>query len=193
MTLVMVLSLAGCNHRMRMYSMDKPRVDQELPPGSDDSGRKKTRKAYYLEITKEADETKKKSSAVAEKKPGKEVTVKSGTDEEEETDQDTGDAAEGEGLGQEASEADTSTSSKVPDQSMNFASTARHAPAESAFKSPVNLPTQYTIEKDDTLQSIAKKFYGSFGKWVKIYNANKDVIADPNRIKPGTKIKIPKL
>ena len=53
------------------------------------------------------------------------------------------------------------------------------------------LPAQYTIGKDDTLQTIAKKFYNSYGKWPKIYEANKDKIPDPNRIKPGLVLTIP--
>ncbi len=51
--------------------------------------------------------------------------------------------------------------------------------------------TTYTIEKDDTLQKIAKKFYGSYNKWPKIYEANKTILKDPNHVKPGLVIKIP--
>ncbi|HBO97163.1 MAG TPA: hypothetical protein DE315_06255 [Candidatus Omnitrophica bacterium] len=50
---------------------------------------------------------------------------------------------------------------------------------------------QYTVEKDDTLQKIAKKFYDSYSKWTRIYEANKSVIPDPDRIKPGTVLQIP--
>lgn len=53
------------------------------------------------------------------------------------------------------------------------------------------LPAQYTVVKDDTLQTIAKKFYNSYGKWPKIYEANKDKIPDPNRIKTGLILTIP--
>jgi len=51
--------------------------------------------------------------------------------------------------------------------------------------------TSYEIQKDDTLQKISKKFYGTYKKWKKIYDANLDVIKDPNRIKPGITIKVP--
>ena len=47
--------------------------------------------------------------------------------------------------------------------------------------------------KDDTLQKISKKVYGSHGKWTKIYDANKDKIKNPNFVKPGTVITIPPL
>ncbi len=51
--------------------------------------------------------------------------------------------------------------------------------------------TSYTVEKDDTLQKISHKFYNSYGKWTRIYEANKPVIPNPDRIKPGTVLQIP--
>jgi len=49
----------------------------------------------------------------------------------------------------------------------------------------------YEIASGDTLGKIAKKFYGSAGKYMKIFEANRDIISDPNKIYPGQKIKIP--
>ena len=49
----------------------------------------------------------------------------------------------------------------------------------------------YTVEKDDTLQKISQKFYNSYGKWTRIYEANKSAIPNPDRIKPGTVLQIP--
>lgn len=49
----------------------------------------------------------------------------------------------------------------------------------------------YEVEKNDTLQKISKKFYGSYSKWPRIFDANKDVLKDPNFVKPGIVIKIP--
>lgn len=51
--------------------------------------------------------------------------------------------------------------------------------------------TEYKIEKNDTLQKISQKFYGTTKRWNELYQANKDVIKDPNRIKPGKTIRIP--
>ncbi len=51
---------------------------------------------------------------------------------------------------------------------------------------------EYKVEKDDTLQKISKKFYDTYKKWPRIYEANKDKIKDPNHIKPGITIKIPR-
>jgi len=50
---------------------------------------------------------------------------------------------------------------------------------------------EYVVEKGDTLQKISKKFYDSYSKWNKIYEANKDIIPNPNKIKPGLTIRIP--
>jgi len=49
----------------------------------------------------------------------------------------------------------------------------------------------YTVQKDDTLQKISKKIYGSYGKWYKLYEANKDKIKNPNVLKPGAVLTIP--
>lgn len=50
---------------------------------------------------------------------------------------------------------------------------------------------QYTVEKDDTLQKISQKFYHSYSKWTRVYEANKSAIPDPDRIKSGTILQIP--
>lgn len=53
-------------------------------------------------------------------------------------------------------------------------------------------PSQkYTVAKNDTLQKISKKFYGTTKKWVKIYSANKDVLKGPDKVYPGQVINIP--
>ena len=49
----------------------------------------------------------------------------------------------------------------------------------------------YTIEKGDTLSKIAKTHYGSANAWKQIFEANRDVIDDPERIFPGQVIKLP--
>lgn len=51
----------------------------------------------------------------------------------------------------------------------------------------------YTVQKNDTLQKISQKFYGTTRKWKFIYNYNTDVIKDPDKIKPGMTLKIPKI
>jgi LysM repeat protein len=50
---------------------------------------------------------------------------------------------------------------------------------------------KYTVQKNDTLQKISKKFYGTTKKSNKIYNANKGVLKSPNSIYPGQVINVP--
>ncbi len=49
----------------------------------------------------------------------------------------------------------------------------------------------YIVRKGDTLSKISKRYYGSPSKWRKIYEANRDVIEDPDVVKPGSKLRIP--
>lgn len=49
----------------------------------------------------------------------------------------------------------------------------------------------YEIQKGDTLSAIAKKFLGEASAYPKIFEANREVIKDPDLIYPGQKIRIP--
>ncbi len=68
---------------------------------------------------------------------------------------------------------------------------AANSAASPAFVSSVAVPVEYKVEKDDTLQKISHRFYGSYSKWTRIYDENKAVIKDPNRLKTGILLKIP--
>lgn len=48
----------------------------------------------------------------------------------------------------------------------------------------------YVIEKGDTLSAIAKKYLGSASKYPEIFEANREVIKDPDLIYPGQTIRI---
>ena len=52
----------------------------------------------------------------------------------------------------------------------------------------------YIVKKDDTLQKISSRpeIYGTTKKWKKIFEANKDTLSSPDKIKPGQEIKIPR-
>jgi nucleoid-associated protein YgaU len=49
----------------------------------------------------------------------------------------------------------------------------------------------YEIVSGDTLSGIAKKFYGKGSAYMRIFEANKEVIKDPDKIFVGQKIRIP--
>jgi len=49
----------------------------------------------------------------------------------------------------------------------------------------------YTVQGGDSLSKIAKKFYGDANSWKRIFEANKDVVKNPDLIQPGWKLRIP--
>ncbi len=49
----------------------------------------------------------------------------------------------------------------------------------------------YTVQSGDTLSKISKQFYGSANQYMKIFEANKDQLSDPDKIKPGQVLNIP--
>lgn len=51
----------------------------------------------------------------------------------------------------------------------------------------------YEVKSGDSLSKIAKREYGDANKWPEIFEANKDILKDPNKIFPGQKLKIPPL
>ena len=50
----------------------------------------------------------------------------------------------------------------------------------------------YTVQPGDSLSKIAKEFYGNASAYMKIFEANKDQLSDPNKIQIGQVLKIPK-
>lgn len=49
----------------------------------------------------------------------------------------------------------------------------------------------YVVVNGDSLSKIAEREYGDANRWRTIYEANKDVINDPDLIYPGQELKIP--
>jgi nucleoid-associated protein YgaU len=50
---------------------------------------------------------------------------------------------------------------------------------------------KYTVAAGDSLSKIAKNFYGNAGQYMKIFDANKDKLSDPDKIKVGQELVIP--
>ena len=50
---------------------------------------------------------------------------------------------------------------------------------------------QYTVQKGDRLSRIAKNLPGGANAWKHIFEANRDVLSDPDKIFPGQTLKIP--
>ena len=49
----------------------------------------------------------------------------------------------------------------------------------------------YTVKPGDTLSKIAKAELGDANAYMKIFEANRDQLSDPDKIKPGQKLRIP--
>jgi nucleoid-associated protein YgaU len=64
------------------------------------------------------------------------------------------------------------------------ASVAQASPAAGAQRT-------YTVQPGDTLSKISKEVYGKPAEYMKIFDANRDVLSDPNKINPGQTLKIP--
>lgn len=52
--------------------------------------------------------------------------------------------------------------------------------------------TMYTVKSGDTLSKIAQEVYGNSGEYMKIFEANKPMLSDPDKIYPGQVLRIPK-
>ena len=51
----------------------------------------------------------------------------------------------------------------------------------------------YEVVSGDSLSKIAKHEYGNDIEWKRIFEENKDILKDPDKIFPGQKLKIPPL
>lgn len=56
---------------------------------------------------------------------------------------------------------------------------------------PVVTGRTYVVVSGDSLSRIAKRQYGDAQKWPRIYEANRDIIQDPDLIHPGQELRIP--
>jgi nucleoid-associated protein YgaU len=74
----------------------------------------------------------------------------------------------------------------------------RQAPAQASGEAsgqaaPQGTPkeTTYTVKAGDTLSKIAKEHLGNANAYMDIFNANRDQLSDPDKIRPGQVLKIP--
>jgi nucleoid-associated protein YgaU len=63
--------------------------------------------------------------------------------------------------------------------------------AETPNTSAAIQPNFYEVKAGDTLSSIAKKVYGDANKYNQIFEANKPMLAHPDKIYPGQTLRIP--
>ena len=78
---------------------------------------------------------------------------------------------------------------KKPDFSNVKSGSSSTAPPPKPAAAPA--PQTYTVAKGDNLSKIAKRFYGNANEWKRIFEANRDILKDPDKIFPGQTLKIP--
>jgi nucleoid-associated protein YgaU len=50
----------------------------------------------------------------------------------------------------------------------------------------------HTVQRGDTLTGIAQKYYGRASEYQKIFEANRDKLSDPDKVREGTNLIIPR-
>ncbi|MCU0302783.1 MAG: LysM peptidoglycan-binding domain-containing protein [Thermoanaerobaculales bacterium] len=86
-----------------------------------------------------------------------------------------------------------------PDNIVNAIKIDKPAPAPAPAAAPVvteadeESPTEryHMVVKGETLSHISAKYYGKANQYMKIFEANRDILDNPDLIKPGQKLRIP--
>ncbi len=196
---ILLSSVLGCGATrevsVRSYKQDKKRIDQtvggpvgnwENAPQAVSTQKKDTRKVYFLEFSKEPPAepnfgylvNEEKKEVVDEDDSEKVSSRKSSNNFSDESDD-------------EAEEESSPKARKINLPSFDEDSDEYTNEREVRSVSDDQRFEDYTITTNDTLQKISMKFYNSYSKWPRIYEANKDVLKSPDILKPGTNLKIP--
>lgn len=167
LVLLLIVFLGGCM-KVRTYTVEKPRKDTDIEGN----------RGY---LAGEPEETKKESKLG----PNRKISV---------VEFEFGPKAEKEKVGTE--ETETFSQPEIYEQEITeeeFSVSEIEGGQEKEYKipSPEYEYKEYTIEKNDTLQKISRKFYGTTKKWKLIYQENKNILKSPDKIYSGTTIKVP--
>jgi len=82
---------------------------------------------------------------------------------------------------------------EVPAPAAEPAAAAPATESEAPAAAPASASTFYTVVSGDTLGKIAKAHYGDASKYPLIFEANKPMLSDPDKIYPGQSLRIPAL
>lgn len=108
----------------------------------------------------------------------------------------------GETISKQATVAPTAPATPAPEapltnspqpQGLQVPTTPAPTPAPAVNQPSVINYDSYQVKSGDSLSKIAQQFYQDPKKFQQIYDANKDLLKNPNQIKPGQTLKIPKL
>jgi len=70
-------------------------------------------------------------------------------------------------------------------------STPDFSNVQSGSNSTASTSKVYVVVSGDSLSKIAQREYGHADQWNRIYEANRDILKDPDKIFPGQKLRIP--
>jgi len=65
------------------------------------------------------------------------------------------------------------------------------APEPAPAPEPIPAERFYEVVSGDTLGAISQQYYGQASQYMKIFEANRDILDNPDLIKPGQKLRIP--
>ncbi|MCK4916918.1 MAG: LysM peptidoglycan-binding domain-containing protein [Candidatus Omnitrophica bacterium] len=173
-----IVLLSGCM-RVRTYTIEKPRTDMEVQgnqgylSGSSKGVTKKNRfgnsrkiSVVEFEFKSKEQETKRynKKGALKQELFLEEKTLKNEKDEY----------------------------TLAQDTEYDFLEEVEPLVTEKKEKTKIEKEYKYyTIQKNETLQKVSRKFYNTTTKWKLIFDYNKDILKSPDKIYPGLRIKIP--
>jgi nucleoid-associated protein YgaU len=68
---------------------------------------------------------------------------------------------------------------------------AAAAAASASTGGTTSVARRYMVQPGDSLSKISRQFYGDANKYMKIFEANKDKLADPDKVRAGMELVIP--
>jgi nucleoid-associated protein YgaU len=86
---------------------------------------------------------------------------------------------------------DPSYSDLTADITVNESAQAPRTQTAGASVSGGQSTRRYTVQPGDSLSKISKQFYNNANDYMKIFEANRDQLNNPNEIKPGQQLVIP--
>ena len=81
----------------------------------------------------------------------------------------------------------------VPDWRNDVVADIKVVPRAGSPSSTSATAKTYTVKPGDTLSKIARDHLGDGNAYMDIFNANRDQLSDPDKIKPGQVLKIPEM
>jgi nucleoid-associated protein YgaU len=73
----------------------------------------------------------------------------------------------------------------------DFSNVKSGSSSTASSDSSIESGQMYVVKPGDSLSKIAQQVYGNMNDWRKIYDANRDIVKDPDLIHPGQTLRLP--